>query len=267
MSKPLDGKVALVTGGSRGIGAATARALADQGAHVAISYARSADQANQLVNEIETKGLRGLAVQADAADVASQEALVDTVMGHFGRLDIVVNNAGTFSIGELGQLDLAEFDRVFAINVRAPFVLSNKAAQVLADNGRIINIGSVNADRLPLPGLGVYGASKAAIKAFSQGLDPRSGRPGDYRQYRPAWPGRYRHEPVIGRFRAGSEAGHGARPLCPARGNCCFGGLPGRSGSAEHPGHDQGAQAGDDHDANQIEPHAGARHLRYADQT
>ncbi len=180
MSKKLGGKVALVTGGSRGIGAATARALADEGADVAISYVGSASKAEAVVRELEAKGVRAAAFQADQADPVQVEGLVKAVVEHFGHLDILVNNAGVAVLGAVDnpENDLAKFDRQLAINVGGVVAAIRAAAQVMGAGGRIISISSNVASRVGFPGLADYAATKAAITAYSKGaardLAPRN---------------------------------------------------------------------------------------------
>jgi 3-oxoacyl-[acyl-carrier protein] reductase len=179
MSKKLAGKVALVTGGSRGIGAATAKALAAEGADVAISYGASRGKADAVVAGLAKLGVRAMAFQADQADAKQVEKLVRDVFEHFGRLDILVNNAGVFESGVLGdpQADLAKLDREFAINVGGVVAAVRAAAPRMQDGGRIINIGSVIASRVSYPGLAGYAATKAAIAGYAKGwardLGPR----------------------------------------------------------------------------------------------
>src|SRR2546428_5871355 len=154
MAKRLAGKVALVTGGSRGIGAATARALAEDGADVAISYAASVDKAEAIVRELEGKGVRAVAFQADQGDAAQVHGLVKAVVRRFGRLDILVNNAGVFVTGEVGDAsnDVGKFDRQFAVNVGGVAAAVRAAATVMREGGRIISIGSAVGTRVPFPG-------------------------------------------------------------------------------------------------------------------
>jgi 3-oxoacyl-[acyl-carrier protein] reductase len=179
MSQKLAGKVALVTGGSRGIGAATAKALAAEGATVAISYAASAAKAEEVVAEIQKAGGQAAAFLADQADPKQVTQLVQHVYEKFGRLDILVNNAGVFESGQLGDpnADLAKLDREFAINVGGVVAATRAAAPLLPDGGRIINIGSVIASHVAFPGLGGYAASKAAVAGYAKGwardLGPR----------------------------------------------------------------------------------------------
>lgn len=179
MSKKLTGKVALVTGGSRGIGAAIAKALADDGADVAISYSASPDKAKTVVNELLGKGVRAHAFKADQANAKEVAALVKSVVERFGRLDILVNNAGVFVTGQVhdGANNLAELDRQFAVNVGGVAAAVRAAAPLMGDGGRIISIGSVVGDTSPFPGIADYSATKGAIAAYTRGwardLGPR----------------------------------------------------------------------------------------------
>ncbi len=143
MNRKLTGKVALVTGGSRGIGAAIARSLADDGADVAISYVSSAEKAKALVRELQDKGVRAVAFQADQADARQVTQLVRKVADHFGHLDILVNNAGVFITGPVGEVDAATMDRQFAINVGGVNAAVREAAKLMTEGGRIISIGSM----------------------------------------------------------------------------------------------------------------------------
>jgi 3-oxoacyl-[acyl-carrier protein] reductase len=171
MSKKLIGKVALVTGGSRGIGAAIARTLADDGADVAISYSASADKAKAVVNDLLEKGVRAHAFKADQADAKAVEALVKSVVERFGRLDILVNNAGVFVTGQVHDRanNLAELDRLFAVNVGGVAAAVRAAAPLMGEGGRIISIGSVVGDATPWPGASDYSASKGAVAAYTRG--------------------------------------------------------------------------------------------------
>jgi 3-oxoacyl-[acyl-carrier protein] reductase len=179
MSKKLAGKVALVTGGSRGIGAAIARALADDGADVAISYSASADKAKTVVNELLAKGVRAHAFKADQADTKAVEGLVKSVIERFGRLDILVNNAGVLVFGQVHDRanNLAELERQFAINVGGVAAAVRAAAPVMGDGGRIISIGSIVGETSPFPGIADYSATKGAVAAYTRGwardLGPR----------------------------------------------------------------------------------------------
>jgi 3-oxoacyl-[acyl-carrier protein] reductase len=164
----LNGKTALVTGGSRGIGRAIAVRLAEEGADVSISYARSAQAAEQAVAAIRELCVRGEAIHADAAESAEVKALVHDVVGRFGRLDILVNNAGIFEAKTIYDVAEEDFERMIAINVRAVFLAVREAAKVMADGGRIVNIGSVLGARVPHPGLSLYAMSKFAIAGLTR---------------------------------------------------------------------------------------------------
>ena len=170
MNTQLNGKVAFISGGSRGIGAATARRLARDGATVAIGYAASAIAAEALVAEIEANGGKAVALQADAADPVALTRAIDSVAERFGRLDILVNNAGVLVLNPIEQFTLEDFDRTVAVNVRAVFVASKAAAAHMRDGGRIINISSTNADRMPFAGGAVYAMSKSALTGLAKGL-------------------------------------------------------------------------------------------------
>jgi 3-oxoacyl-[acyl-carrier protein] reductase len=162
--------VAVVTGGSRGIGAAVALRLARDGADVAITYRSAADSAAQVVKEIEQIGRRGLAVQADSADAAAVRAAVDTAAAELGRLDILVNNAGVFPYGPFEEVTLDELDRVLATHARAAFVAAQAASPHLGEGGRIISIGSNLAERVPFPGIALYAMSKSALLGYTRAL-------------------------------------------------------------------------------------------------
>jgi 3-oxoacyl-[acyl-carrier protein] reductase len=166
----LTGKRALVTGASRGIGAAIAKALAAEGADVAITYEKSAESAAEVIKAIKAKGRKAVAIQADSADVAAVQASVAKTVAELGGLDILVNNAGILRLGGLKDISLADIDALLNVNVRAPFVASKAALAHLGKGGRIITIGSYFADRVPSPVLGVYAASKSALIAFTKAL-------------------------------------------------------------------------------------------------
>jgi len=169
MGNSLAGKVALVTGGSRGIGAAIAKALADEGADVAISYVSSPDKAQEVVANIETKGVRAAAFKADQADVAAVDRLVREVAKKFDRLDILVNNAGVFLAAPTGSSDAATIDRLFAVNVSAVAAAVKAASDYLPEGGRIINIGSIVGSGAMVGGLADYAATKGAVAAYTRG--------------------------------------------------------------------------------------------------
>ncbi|MEO3433883.1 SDR family oxidoreductase [Inquilinus sp. CAU 1745] len=167
---PLHGRAALVTGGSRGIGAAIVRALAAHGADVALTYASSSDRAAAIVAEIEASGRRGLALAADNRDAVAVEDAVAKAADAFGRLDILVNNAGIFTAAPIDALTLADFDETVAVNIRAVFAASRAAAARMGQGGRIVTIGSNLADRVPGPGISLYALSKSALVGFTKGL-------------------------------------------------------------------------------------------------
>jgi 3-oxoacyl-[acyl-carrier protein] reductase len=169
MNKKLSGKVALVTGGSRGIGAAIARSLADDGADVAISYVSSPDKAKALVRELQEKGVRAVAFQADQAKPTEVAQLVNKAAEHFGHLDILVNNAGVFITGPVGSVADDQVDKQFAINVGGVNAAVREAAKVMKEGGRIISIGSMAAESSPWPGISDYSATKAAVAAYTRG--------------------------------------------------------------------------------------------------
>ncbi|NNJ14422.1 3-oxoacyl-ACP reductase FabG [Pseudomonas putida CSV86] len=166
----LSGKVALVQGGSRGIGAAIVKRLAEQGAAVAFTYVSSQDVAEQLQNEIRQGGGKALALKADSADAAAVQQAVDLAAGHFGRLDILVNNAGVLALGDVAEFSLEDFDRTLAVNVRSVFVATQAALRHMGQGGRIINIGSTNAERMPFSGGATYAMSKSALVGLTRGL-------------------------------------------------------------------------------------------------
>lgn len=171
MTNPLSGKVALVTGGSRGIGAAIAKRLADDGADVAISYVASADKAEVLVHGLEAKGVRAAAFKADQADPAQVAGLVDAVVKRFGRLDILVNSAGVAVMGIVGDptTPARDYDRQFAVNVGGVAAAVRAAVPHLGSGGRIISVGSNVSTHTPGPGMADYSATKAAVAAYTRG--------------------------------------------------------------------------------------------------
>ena len=166
----LTGKAALVTGGSRGIGAAIAHRLAADGADVAITYGASATRAAEVVDAIKATGSRALALPVDSTAPEAGRRAVDAVVDEFGRLDILVNTAGVFHNGPLERVRPEEVDHAIDLHVRAPFLFSQAAAVVLPDGGRIITIGSNLADRTPYPGVALYAATKAAVVGMTRGL-------------------------------------------------------------------------------------------------
>jgi 3-oxoacyl-[acyl-carrier protein] reductase len=168
--QPLAGKVALVTGGSRGIGEATALRLADDGADVAITYVSSGERARNVVSRIEERGARAEAFASDQADPEQAAHLVGEVMAAFGRLDILVNNAAIFVTGPIDakETDQEAMGRQYAVNVAGVVAVTRAAAEVMGEGGRIVSVGSTSADRTPFPGLGDYSATKAAITAYTR---------------------------------------------------------------------------------------------------
>ncbi|MFF8641064.1 SDR family oxidoreductase [Streptomyces sp. NPDC015345] len=166
----LTGRTALVTGGSRGMGAAIALRLAQEGADVAITYVHSEAAAQEVVAKIEATGRRGFAVRADAADAGAAAGAVERAADDLGHLDILVNNAGIGVLGPLADLSLADVDRVLAVNVRGVLLASQAAAGRLRDGGRIITIGSCMAQRVPGPGGTLYATSKAALIGLNKAL-------------------------------------------------------------------------------------------------
>jgi 3-oxoacyl-[acyl-carrier protein] reductase len=163
-------RTALVTGGSRGIGAGIARRLAADGFDVALTYLTGRDKAADVVADIEAAGRRALAIEADAADPRAVADAVETTVRTFGRIDVLVNNAGVFPYGPLEDVTLDEIDRTLAVHVRAVFVASQAAARHLPSGGRIISIGSNLADRTPDAGMTLYAMSKSALGGFTRGL-------------------------------------------------------------------------------------------------
>ena len=170
MKNVLQNKRALVTGGSRGIGAGIVRRFAREGVNVAFTYSSSPEAAGALAKEAEALGVKALAIQADSANAAAVTAAVERVVADFGGIEILVNNAGIAVMAPLEEFKLADFDRTLAINIRAVFVATQAAARHMKEGGRIINIGSTNADRMPFPGGAVYAMSKSALQGLVQGL-------------------------------------------------------------------------------------------------
>ena len=173
MKKSLKGKVALVTGGSRGLGAATAEALAEEGADVVITYVAAAHKAEAVVEKLKAKGVRALAIRSDQADTAAAKPLIDKVMAHFGKLDILVNNAAIAVQGKTVDdpaLQTADLDRQWQINVLGAVATTRAAAPVLSDGGRIIFIGSLLGGHVPFAGAADYAGTKAAIAGYAKGV-------------------------------------------------------------------------------------------------
>jgi 3-oxoacyl-[acyl-carrier protein] reductase len=175
MSKKLEGKIALVTGGSRGIGAAIARRLAADGAKVAITYSSGADAAAAIVKSIEDAGGKAIAIQADATDPAAVKVAIEKTIASLGTLDVLVNNAGTAIPKKFEETTLEELDRVIDLNLRGVFVTTQAALKHMNDGGRIVTIGSCVGERMMTPGLVAYSATKGAIRMFTQGLSREVG--------------------------------------------------------------------------------------------
>lgn len=170
ISKTLEGKVAFIQGGSRGIGAAIAQRLAKEGAAVALTYVASASAALEVVEAIEAAGGRAIAIQADSRDELAIRAAIRQTVETFGRLDILVNNAGVLAVAPIEEFSIDDLDRTLAVNVRSVVIASQEAARVMGEGGRIITIGSTNAERMPFAGGSVYSLSKAAVAGFTKGL-------------------------------------------------------------------------------------------------
>ncbi|HEX2285067.1 MAG TPA: 3-oxoacyl-ACP reductase family protein [Mycobacterium sp.] len=166
----IEGKVALVTGGSRGIGASVAERLSAAGADIALTYNTAADRAQEVVTRVRGAGRRGLAIHAPASDPHAMPAAVDRTVAEFGGLDILVNNAGVFPYGTIDELTLDQFDEVMAVHVRAVFTAVKAATRHMTYGGRIISIGSNLVERVPWPGISLYAMSKAALVGFTKGL-------------------------------------------------------------------------------------------------
>lgn len=170
MTGLLVNKRALVTGGSRGIGAAIVKRLAADGADVALTYVSKPDQAEQTVAAVRQLGVKAIAIQADGADAAAVVSAVERTVAELGGIDILVNNAGIATMATLPDYRLEDFDRTVAVNIRAVFVAAQAAAKQMSAGGRIITIGSCNADRMPFAGGAVYAMSKAALVGLVKGL-------------------------------------------------------------------------------------------------
>jgi 3-oxoacyl-[acyl-carrier protein] reductase len=166
----LSGKVAVITGGSRGIGAAISKRLAADGASVAFTYAKDANAAASVVKEIESLGGKAIAIKADAADAVAVKAAVEKAAASYGRLDILVNNAGTAIPKPFAEATLEEMDRVIDINIRGVYAATHAALRHMKSGGRIINIGSAVGERVAAPGLVPYAGTKGAVKMFTQAL-------------------------------------------------------------------------------------------------
>jgi 3-oxoacyl-[acyl-carrier protein] reductase len=166
----LNNKVALVTGGARGIGASIAKRLSEEGASVSITYAASMKRAEALVNAIEEDGGRALAIAADSAEVSSVKAAIAETVKVFGRLDILVNNAAIIRPGTIWDYSLDDLDEMIAVNIKGLFVATQEALRHMGEGGRIINIGSVSSDYMPIAGQAVYAMTKGAVASLTRGL-------------------------------------------------------------------------------------------------
>jgi len=175
MSKKLEGKVAFVTGGSRGIGAGIAKRLAADGAAVALTYTKDAAAASSVVKAIEQSGGKALAIQADSTNAEAVQAAVQKTIATLGTIDVLVNNAGTAIPSLFEQTSLEDIDRMMNINVRGVLVATQAALKTMKNGGRIINIGSCVGERDMTPGLTAYAATKGAVKMFTQGLSRELG--------------------------------------------------------------------------------------------
>jgi 3-oxoacyl-[acyl-carrier protein] reductase len=174
----LEGKIAFITGGSRGIGAAIAKRLAADGAKVAITYSKGADAAASVVKEIERDGGKAIAIQADATDAKAGKAAVEKTVATFGKLDVLVNNAGTAIPKTFEETTIEEMDRLLNVNVRGVFITTQAALKHMKRGGRIVTIGSCLGERVMTPGLVPYSATKGAVKIFSQALSRELGSRG-----------------------------------------------------------------------------------------
>jgi len=166
----LEGKIALVTGGSRGIGAGIVRRLASEGAHVAFTYPSVSDGPDATLRSIADAGGKGWAIEADSSDPQAVETAVNRTAARAARLDILVNNAGIITVARLEEFSLQDFDRMVAINIRGVFVASKAASRHMGSGGRIITIGSCNADRMPFEGGSIYAMTKAAVAGLTRGM-------------------------------------------------------------------------------------------------
>lgn len=164
----LHGKTAFVSGGSRGIGKAIALKLANNGANVVITYAKSTEAATTVVEKIEAFGVKGHAIQADANDAQNVVAAIDETVTIFGKIDILINNAGIFEVAPITSLTLEDFDRNVNVNIKSVFAATMQAVKSMPEGGRIITMGSVNADLMPFAGGSLYAMSKAAVQMMTQ---------------------------------------------------------------------------------------------------
>jgi 3-oxoacyl-[acyl-carrier protein] reductase len=166
----LNNKVALITGGARGIGAAVAKRLGEEGAAVAITYSVSRESAESVVRAISGEGGKAMAIQADSADIDAVKAAVAQTVKAFGRLDVLVNNAAIMRAGTIFDYSLDDLDEMIAVNIKSLFVATQEAVRHMGEGGRIINIGSVSSDHMPLAGGAVYAMTKGAVASLTRGL-------------------------------------------------------------------------------------------------
>lgn len=169
-TRPLEGKTALVTGGSRGVGAGIVARLAADGARVAFTYANAKERAEAVADAVETAGGTALAIRADSRYEQDVESAVTQTVERFGGLDILVNNAAVGSFGPIAELSMADIDAMLTINVRSAVVAIRESLAHMGEGGRIVNIGSINADRTPFPGQSVYALTKGALASLTRGL-------------------------------------------------------------------------------------------------
>jgi len=209
----LAGKVAVVTGGSRGIGAAITKRLAADGASVAFTYAKGADAAASVVKEIERRGGRAIAVQADAADADAVKAAVEKAVATFGQLDVLVNNAGTAIPKPFEETTLEEMDRVIDINIRGVFVATQAALKHMHEGGRIISIGSSVGERVAAPRACALRGHEGSRQDVHPGAGPRNREPGHHGQQRATGSDRHGIEPSRGRLGGAAKGRHGTQPL------------------------------------------------------
>src|ERR1700726_4218657 len=209
----LAGKVAVVTGGSRGIGAAITKRLAADGASVAFTYTKGVDAAASVVKEIERSGGKAIAIQADAADADAVKAAVEKAVATFGRLDVLVNNAGTALPKPFEEATLEEMDRVIDINIRGVFIATQAALKHMKSGARVIMIGSAVGERVAAPGLVPYAGDEGSREDVHSGTGSRDREPRHHGQQRPAGSDRHGFESRGGRLGSASEGRHGARPL------------------------------------------------------
>jgi len=222
----LSGKVAIVTGAARGIGAAVARHLAADGARVIVNYSHSERPANEVVEIIKSDGGEAKTVRADMSDPASIKHLFDQTIETFGRLDILVNNAGVAALKPLEECSDEDFNDMFNLNVLAVFLAAREAAKLMEEGGRIVNIGSIHGDRMPFPGGSLYGGKQGHSRRSYARLGARSRPARDNRQLCAARANRHRHEPGQQRVRARDEVDDRPEPGRPTRGGCGAGRFP-----------------------------------------